>query len=490
MSRRPKILGADGRPLRRDPPRESPPRPGARYDAAQTTTDNRRHWIAADSLSAKGANSLAVRKVLRERCRYEAQENNSYAKGMALTLANDLIGTGPRLQMLTDNQETNRQVEGLFSEWAQETGFAETLRTLKMAKTIDGEAFAILTSNRRLESPVKLRVRDFECDQVTDPFLSAYDPRINDGIRYDEEGNPVEYHVLDEHPGDAITFALGGSWVPAQSVLHWFRRDRPGQVRGVPEMTPALPMFAELRRYMQAVIAAAETAADFSAFMTSDLAPDEEDDDDAAVAMSSIEIRKRMLTTLPKGWGMSQLKPEQPATTLEMFVWVCMREIARCMNLPLNVALGDSSRSNYASGRLDYQLYRKALGVERSQCEQKAVRPVVRSWLQEGMMIPGFFPAGFDARRARYRFFWDGWEHVDPSKEGTGDQLDIGNRTQSRTEICARRGRDWEEEVLPQLAREEEAMRRAGLMPIANQPAGQGTPDTADPGNDPVSPGE
>jgi len=64
----------------------------ARYDAAQTTAENARHWAMADSLSADGAASADARRKLRERSRYEVA-NNSYAKGIVLTLANDCIGT-------------------------------------------------------------------------------------------------------------------------------------------------------------------------------------------------------------------------------------------------------------------------------------------------------------------------------------------------------------------------------------------------------------
>ncbi len=82
----------------------------ARYDAAATTTDNRRHWANADGLSANAANSPDVRCTLRNRARYEVA-NNSYARGIVLTLANDVVGTGPRLQMLTSDAEANRVVE-------------------------------------------------------------------------------------------------------------------------------------------------------------------------------------------------------------------------------------------------------------------------------------------------------------------------------------------------------------------------------------------
>ena len=73
----------------------------ARYDAASTNNDNRRHWAGADGLSANAANSAEVRRILRNCARYEVA-NNSYARGIVLTLANDVIGTGPRLQLLTN----------------------------------------------------------------------------------------------------------------------------------------------------------------------------------------------------------------------------------------------------------------------------------------------------------------------------------------------------------------------------------------------------
>ena len=65
----------------------------ARYDAAQTTEANRKHWANADGLSADAAASPEIRRILRNRTRYEAA-NNSYAAGIVATLANDVVGTG------------------------------------------------------------------------------------------------------------------------------------------------------------------------------------------------------------------------------------------------------------------------------------------------------------------------------------------------------------------------------------------------------------
>ncbi|MBL9000908.1 MAG: phage portal protein, partial [Phycisphaerae bacterium] len=90
----------------------------AKFDSAQTTADNRKHWANADGLSPNAAINPEVRRVLRNRARYEVA-NNSYAKGIVLTLANDTIGTGPRLQMLTDDAEANARIEDAFEQWSR-----------------------------------------------------------------------------------------------------------------------------------------------------------------------------------------------------------------------------------------------------------------------------------------------------------------------------------------------------------------------------------
>ena len=120
-----------------------------KFDTAQTTADMRRHWANADGLSANAAASPVVRRTLRNRARYEVA-NNSYARGIVLTLANDVIGTGPRLQMLTDNAELNRRIEQRFAEWSQAVDLAGKLRTMRMARAQDGEAFALLMTNAGL----------------------------------------------------------------------------------------------------------------------------------------------------------------------------------------------------------------------------------------------------------------------------------------------------------------------------------------------------
>ena len=412
----------------------------AKYDAAQTTDDNTRHWVNSDNLSANAANSASVRRTLRNRARYEVA-NSSYAKGIVLTLANDAIGTGPRLQMLLrDTPELNTDIETRWSEWADRVGLAAKLRTMRMAEVTDGEAFALFgnTSAEDDEVTVTLDLKLIEADQVSSPLLNIFDANAIDGIRIDTFGNPTEYDVLKYHPGDsAFGWTDEVNTYPAYKVIHLFRADRPGQYRGVPELTPALELFAQLRRYTEAVIAAAETAADFAAVIYSDMPSS--NDVDVVAPLDTIEIEKRMMTTMPYGYKVEQLRAEQPSSTYGEFKNHILNEIARCLNMPFNVAACNSSSYNYASGRLDHQVYFKSILVERRYLEVACLSRIFILWYAEARRVYGWPDVPI-----QHEWHWDGYEHVDPESEANAlmTRLSIGMATHPGE--WARDGKDWE----------------------------------------------
>ncbi|MEZ6233418.1 MAG: phage portal protein [Phycisphaerales bacterium] len=438
----------------------------AGFDSAITNDGNRRHWAHADGLSADAAASPEVRRVLRNRARYETA-NNAYAKGIVLTLANDVVGTGPRLQLLTDDDAANERIEQAFMAWAKTVGLPEMLRTMRAARATDGEVFGVLVNNPSLPGQVKLDLRLIEADQVTTPDLSIIDDGAVDGIVFDAFGNPVEYHILKGHPGDARSGYLGVEYdrVPAASVIHYYRTDRPGQSRGIPDITPSLPLFAQLRRYTLAVIAAAETAADFAGILYTDAPANGEAE--SVEPMDTIELEARSLLTMPGGWKMAQVQAEQPSTTYAEFKREILSEIARCLNMPFNVAAGNSSGYNYASGRLDHQTYFKSIRVEQEHLARVTLDRVLGAWLREAVLVSDLLPLRQRTLIARgealpHQWFWDGTEHVDPAKEATAQATRLASNTTTLASEYARQGRDWETE-LRQRAKEVALMTELGL---------------------------
>ena len=431
-----------------------------RYDSAVTSDNNRRHWANADGLSANAANSPEIRRTLRNRSRYEVA-NNSYARGIVLTLANDIVGTGPRLQMLTENPLANRQIERAFAQWAKAIGLAEKLRTLRMAQTQDGEAFAVLISNPRLSTNVQLDLRLIEAEQVTTPDTAFFDLQSTDGIVFDRSGNPIEYHILREHPGGVSGLNQTYDRLPASSVLHLYRVDRAGQSRGVPEITAALPLFAMLRDYSLATLDAAKSAAYYAGIVYTDSPPHGETD--SVEPLDPIELDRNTLLTMPGGWKMAQLRAEQPTGTYAEFKHEILNEIARCLNMPFNIAAANSSGYNYASGRLDHQTYFKSIRVDQSHLESRVLDRILDAWFDEAALIPDLLPSDIGPFAAwSHKWFWDGHEHVDPAKEARAQAIRLDAFTTTLADEYARRGQDWETQ-LRQRADELRLMHDLGL---------------------------
>lgn len=423
------------------------PRLQSKYDAAQTTDENRIHWAAADMLSAAAALSPAVRRTLRIRARHEVK-NCPLAEGIICKLADFVVGTGPRIQIQTENREYNRAVERAFRQWSTATAWPRKLWQLRHSKAVNGEAFGMFFTNPplRRKTPVTLDLRTVESDQFADPELSLAEDNGSDGIIYDDFGNPMGYRVLRRHPGDTFALNLGAEFdtIPADDVVHYFSARRPGQLRGVPEITAALPYLSMRRRYILAVLAAAETAADLAGVIKSQASPEDPED---LEPLDAIDIERRMLLTLPKGWDMTQFKAEQPTSTIEMFDAVLIREIARCINMPYGIAALDSSKYNFASGKLDHIPWLQTVRIEQDHIEDVVAEPTFVRWFEEAVRIQGYLPRRDTLDVPPHQWFWDGQDLLDPRESGAKETaLKCGFETHAR--IFAKRGEDvieaWE----------------------------------------------
>jgi capsid protein len=143
--------------------------------------------------------------------------------------------------------------------------------------------------------------------------------------------------------------------------------------------------------------------------------------------------------------------------------------------MPFNVAAGNSSGYNYASGRLDHQTYYKSIRVDQAHMGRIVLDHILRAWLDEAVLIEGFLPQSMRQTNADrdHQWFWDGQEHVDPAKEANAQATRLQNNTTTLAYEFARQGRDWEAE-LRQRAKEMKLMNELGLTitppPAPTQP--------------------
>lgn len=422
----------------------------AKYDAAQTFTGNENHWSNADHFDPHTVANLRVRRTLRSRSRYEIIENNPYLKGTLLTICNDFVGRGPRLQITDDRISPERQriIEKRFMKWSATIKLRHKLWRMRMAKVTDGETFlrAYANKTRQVKHPVFLDFQVIECDRISSQDTTGMTPsdrkggKVNevDGVRFDNYEQPLAYHVLHSHPGGGSwlgdsnfgTSPAEGDWVDAKFIVHWFRQDR-GWLRGIPETTPSLPLCALLRRYTLSMVRHAEVIADFTGILETDGPANVTPwTDGAGNALSDdpfdeFPIEMGMFTNLPWGYKMKQLEAVPLGTQYDQFVGSLLREITRPILSPFNISAGTSKDSNMASSVVDHEIYRGGQSSERESAEEEILDPILLLYWQEAVRISGYLGDDLIATEPSFRneppdhaWRWDriGFDHTDPQK--------------------------------------------------------------------------
>lgn len=425
----------------------------AAYDAARTTRNNQRHWGYADYKSADLDANQAVRKQLRIRARYQFN-NNSYCKGIVSTIANDVVGTGAKIQVNSANDSFSDKVEKDFTEWCKAVGLAEKLRTAESCKIVDGQAFLLLTTNPKLNNTVKLDIQLIDADRVTSDVVSFTDPVI-DGMELDRYGNVINYTVYDKHPSENCLAKLQN--IKAKYMVHLFCSDRAGQHRGVSQLAPALELFAQLRDWTQATLTAAQTAACITAFIQTDAPAGGQAEQ--IEPLETIPLEQGQLMTLPAGWKFSATKAEQPVSTYAQFKDEIISEIGRCLNIPYNICKCDSQNASYASSRLDTQIYFKTIKLEQQYIIRNCLQRIFQAWLQQYTLNGAVILPQFEHC---FMFEMGMVEHSDPQKMANAQSIQLKNLTTTLAEIYAEKGKDYEKE-LRQIAYEKKLMEQLGL---------------------------
>ena len=177
---------------------------------------------------------------------------------------------------------------------------------------------------------------------------------------------------------------------------------------------------------------------------------------DEELAWETVELRRNAATVLPNEYKLGQVSPEHPATTYQMFKRDSKRSQS-CVCMPYNVAAADSSGYNYASGRLDHQVYDRALRVNQSGsnstywtgfwaigCLNRHFWACCRQQWPRTCCAQRYGTAGV-AMRVPHSWEWDKRPHVDPGKEATAQRTRLQSGTTSRAHEMKESGLNMDE---------------------------------------------
>lgn len=427
----------------------------AHNDGAESVLAIENHFARATSGSADAHYNASERRKVRIRSRFEVQ-NNAYMKGMLRSYRNDFVGRMPRIQLMLDaifgDNLSRKRIRQIASEverkwilWAKEVRLGRKLRCMLNARVQDGEAFALLRTNRNLPGPVKLDLKLIEADRIGDPidFSLLNSQYVSDGIKYDNCDRPVSYYIYKYHPGDPRNGGdLTGNWEPADNVIHWFTLERPEQHHGIGEFNASLTPAAHSRRWRSATVQSAEAAASINAIAYTDAPVDPYDDTlEQPAAYDTIDLPHNSILTMPDSWKTAQLKAEHPNAHFTDLHQQTTTEQGRPLNMHRAKSLGDASDYNYASVQFDNQDYQTGITVDRDDIEYDLDR-LFAQWWDEAILIEGYLPNELRQligpedypSTPPHEWHFDGRGHVDPTKEAnaakTRCEIGISNPVQ------------------------------------------------------------
>ena len=437
----------------------------ARYDNARHTPDTASLFRNVDFLAPNAALDPLTRRTIRTRARYVVA-NCPYAWGMLDTYATDVVGPWVTVSFPRGgvDEELRDRVADAFDAWALKTEFWDKLKTMVRAKTTDGEAFATFYTDPTITdatNDVTLNLAVIECDRV-ESWTSAITREDEfDGIRFDAYRHPVAYRILKFHPGDyrALLKNRAGDWVKAENVIHYFDALRPEQVRGVSDFVAMLDIPAEQKSYRSSVTETAINAASVSGVLSTDLVPECYDDDDESLGKCAMEVKpnkafqaqRGAFVTLPEGWHLSQLQAQQPTSLYPDFVRALIAEMARCLSMPANIAMCDSSHHNFASAKLDYTIYSDKINAVRSTLVSRVLDRVFYKWLEEYAVVNRIDPRSLAALR-RTEWLFTERTNADVMKDASADNTRLGNGTLTYEAYFAKAGKDGHRETRKALA--------------------------------------
>lgn len=293
---------------------------------------------------------------LRSRSR-DLVRNNPYAKRAVEVISSNVVGYG------IVPQQKNKKFDEAWKEWAESASCDVEglnnfygMQALIMREIV--EAGEVLV--RRVYAPssdgmtVPMRLHVIESDMVNDTVSKniANGNVIKYGIEFDSRGRRVAYHLYEEHPGE-LNY-VGANYktvrVPASDILHIYRMDRAGQMRGVPWGASVLLKLRDFDDYDDAQLLRQKIAACFAGFLVDKDMAETTTESDTGLE----HITPGLIAKLPPGKEITFGNP--PAVGLEYapYAAVNLRAVATGYGVTYEALTQDYSQVNFSSGRMGW----------------------------------------------------------------------------------------------------------------------------------------
>lgn len=436
--------------------------PSAPYNAGSR---GRRHRRWNPYVTGPNSTALHSLSLIRARVR-DLLRNNAWAAGAPETQVTEVIGRGMRPMSGADDVEFQTFAQKRWADWSEECdaeglrNFGGLLAHIALQFYSVGEVF-IRRRQRRLTDglTVPLQLQVIEAEQVPCHLTRrlANGNKIIAGVEFDRLGKRVAYHMYRDHPGDVLVANNNTQTirVPAREVLHVFKQQRPGQVRGMPSMAPILTKLADLSEFEDAELVRKKVAAMMAAFVTTPEAeqpPLDVGGDGGFTDQDSdreVDFEPGQVNYLYPGEDVKFSNPAEVGGSYSPFMAWQLRGIAAGLNMTYGQLTGDLSDANFSSMRVGLLKYRRRAAQDQQHIFAFQICRPVWAWFIAGLYLTGEMPMPGYAERpvvyTRAKFMPDGQEWIDPAKDQKAAKEAVRNGFKTRAQIAQELGNDPDE---------------------------------------------
>lgn len=434
---------------------------------AASTGRRARVWRA----SSAGPNSinLAGASLIRARARDQVR-NNPWGAAALDRLTSNGIATGIQAKGEWGSKAFRKADTALYAQFMEEcdadwtcNGFGQQALAWREWKEV-GEVFVRHRYRRETDGlAVPYQVQLIPSEQCPNELYTTAtngNP-VRAGIEFDLIGRRVAYWMHREHPGDQAMHVNGHDLVrvPADQVSHVFQPKRAGQIRGTPDITPALMRMFTLDRFADNVLERQAIANLFMGFVTKKAGAEEGDggglvqpNSPSAAPEEGVQLagmEPATLQELPEGYDIKFASPPDAGAAYPEYMRQGLLGIAAAFGIPIEVLTGDLRNISDRALRLILNEFRRLIEMWQwvtfipSYCQPIRQRYLDTSVLVGKLDVPNY--ASVRADVAKTLWVPQGWPYSHPVQDVDADIKAIRAGLASRTATVLARGEDPEQ---------------------------------------------
>jgi lambda family phage portal protein len=379
--------------------------------------------------------------------------NNAWARRGLARIETATVGWGIRPKAVGRNAEL---VTASWRAWAESTQCDAAgrltfygLQALIMRTVVESGEVLVRRRRRRPEDglAVPLQFQILEPDHLDTSLDGIKSPSGGDiiqGVEFDAIGRRVAYWLFDQHPGGRTFTNPQARRVPASEILHVFRQERAGQVRGVSWFAPISVRLHDFDEFEDATLMKQKIAACMAAFVT-DL-----DGSNSPLggggggtsAEPQDAFEPGMILNLPPGKQVTVANP--PASTDHAaFSATALRGVAAGLGVTYEDLTGDYSQVNYSSARMARIAFNSDVHHSRWNMLIPQFCAPAWAWMVEALALEGI------ETDAVAKWTPPPAQMLDPDKEGAAAMRAIRSGQLTLDEMVREQGYDpdehWEE---------------------------------------------